>query len=230
MKLRIIPSVMSFFILFLGVDAATAQLRVLGGNSISFGKIYQTGAKVHKIIKLENTGKSEIRIETVHTSCGCTAAIVSDSTVPPGKRTELKVQFDPTGYIGDVTKYVYIISTDTSNRMIAVRLSGYVAYALQPTPSYIVINAAVISKLDSTSITLSNTSDKTFEITKVAGEVRGLSFKLDKNTLKPGEYTDLTIYIMPQTAGDISGFVHVYTTSKLQPELQLRLVASVIGR
>ena len=155
----------------------------------------------------------------------------SDSTVAPGHRTQIRVQFDPTGYIGEVTKYVYIMDSDTANKLITVRLTGNVAYALQPTPSYVMLNGAmIINRMDSTTVTLSNTSNETFRITRVVSDSKGLSFRLGKKKLSPGEFTDLVVYVKAHTAGELSGFIHVYTTSKLQPELQLRLFATVIGR
>lgn len=129
------------FLFYLGLctipSKATAQLKVLEGNQISFGRIYQTGEKIHEVLTLRNVGSENVTITNVHTSCGCTVASVSDSLVAPGKQTSVKVEFNPVGYIGDVTKEIYIMTSDPKNQLISVAMSGYVAYALQPTPSYV---------------------------------------------------------------------------------------------
>lgn len=51
--------------------------------------------KVEKIIQIKNEGKSELIIDNVSASCGCTAAVVSSDKVGPGGTTELRVGYDP---------------------------------------------------------------------------------------------------------------------------------------
>lgn len=51
--------------------------------------------KVEKVLKLTNNGKSEMVIDNVTASCGCTAAVVSVDKVPPGGSTDLRVGYDP---------------------------------------------------------------------------------------------------------------------------------------
>ncbi|MFZ1082245.1 MAG: DUF1573 domain-containing protein [Candidatus Kryptoniota bacterium] len=230
MKNPLIGFFLIYFAMLSWTVGAKAQLKVLEGNEISFGKIYQTGTKVHEVLTLKNTGTENISIKNVHTSCGCTVASVSDSMIAPGKQTTVHVEFNPAGYIGDVTKYIRIFSSDPKNQVVEIKMTGYVAYALQPTPNYIAFSNARVGKLDSTSITLSNTSDETMRITKVELPSEALTYKLDKNTLKPGEFTDLELYLNPKTIGDVNGQVQVFSTSKLQPVLQLKVFAGIIGR
>jgi hypothetical protein len=59
-----------------------------------FGSVPPT-AKVEKVFQLKNDGKSELIIEDVTSSCGCTAAIVNEDKVKPGAAAELRVGYDP---------------------------------------------------------------------------------------------------------------------------------------
>jgi hypothetical protein len=211
------------------IQVANAQLKVLEGNEISFGKIFQTGKNVHEELTLKNVGNESIRITNIHTSCGCTVASISDSLIPPGKQTKVKIEFNPTGYIGAVTKYIFIVSSDPKNQMIEVKMTGYVAYAVQPTPNYVTFYNVKLGKTDSTSITLSNMSDETLEITKIDLPSNELSYRLSRKTLKPGEFADLELYLNAKKMEDINGEMRIYTTSKLQPVLQLKLFAGIIG-
>ncbi len=229
MKHNIIRFFIITFVLFGVMLKANAQLKVVEGNDITFGTIYQTGEKVRKVITLKNVGTENIGIKSISTSCGCTAALISDSSLAPGKETKVKVEFNPTGYIGDVVKYIYIVSTDPNNQLTTVKITGYIAYALQPTPSYIVFNNVKVGKPDSTSVTLSNTSNETIRITKVETGVKEITFKLHKKVLKPGEFTDLDLYLLPKKMLDINGYMQILTTSKLQPVLQIRVFAGMIG-
>ena len=208
---------------------AKAQLAVMEGNQVSFGKIYQTGAMVHKVLTLKNTGSDSIAIKRVSTSCGCTAALVSDSVLAPGQETEVKIQFNPTGNIGEVTKYVYISNSDPKNQLMTVKLTGYVAYALQPTPGYVLFNNARVGKLDSAEVTLSNTTNDVMSITGVSVPTKDITYRLSKKVLKPGEFANLDLYITPTNSRDVDGYIVVRTTSDKQPQLQIRVFAGLIG-
>lgn len=225
-----------FFILFAAllltagwIQTASAQLTVVEGNEISFGKIYQTGKMVHKVITLKNAGADSIIIKKVSTSCGCTAALLSDSVLAPGQQTEVKIRFNPTGYIGEVTKYVYVSNSDPKNRLMTVRITGYVAYALQPTPGYVLFNNVHVGKVDSSEVTLSNTTNETMRITGVDVPTKEITYKISKKVLKPGEFANLSLYINPKNGRDVDGYITVHTTSDKQPQLQIRVFAGLIG-
>ena len=211
------------------IQTASAQLTAIEGNEISFGKIYQTGKMVHKIITLKNGGADSITIKNVSTSCGCTAALVSDSVLAPGQKTKVKIQFNPTGYIGEVTKYVYISNSDPKNQLMTVRITGYVAYALQPTPGYVLFNNAHIGKVDSSEVTLSNTTNEMMSITGVVVPTKEITYRISKKVLKPGEFANLELYINPVNGRDVDGYIVIRTTSDKQPQLQIRVFAGLIG-
>ena len=76
-----------------------------------FGKIKQGDVASHEFV-FANEGDDTLTIEKVSTSCGCTAALVSDRAIPPGKSGKIEVKFDSRGYGGQITKVVYVQSND----------------------------------------------------------------------------------------------------------------------
>jgi hypothetical protein len=76
-----------------------------------FGKVKQGEAAVHEFV-FTNEGNDTLTIEKVSTSCGCTAALVSDRSIPPGKSGKIEVKFDTRGYGGQVAKIIYVQSND----------------------------------------------------------------------------------------------------------------------
>lgn len=227
---RLLPFyLIAAFLVAVGAQSARAQLEVAQGNDISFGTIYQTGAMVHKVITVENVGKDSVKINSVTTSCGCTAAIVATNALAPGEKTDIRIQFNPTGYIGNVTKYIYITNSYRKIPLITVRMTGTVAYALQPTPGYVLFNNARMGKLDSAEVSLSNTTNEEMRITKVDLPSKELTYKLDRSVLKPGEYTNIKLYLDATNSRDIDGYIIIHTTSDKQPQLQIRVFAGLIG-
>ena len=161
----------------IGIKSASAQLRVLEGDSISFGRVYQTGAKVNQVVLVQNAGSDTVRINRVSTSCGCTVALVSRHVLAPGEKAKVRIQFDPAGYIGDVTKYIYISNSFPGNQLVTVKMTGYIAYALQPTPNFILFIGRV-GKKDSVKIKLTNDLHSPMTITRVDVPSKEITYRL----------------------------------------------------
>ncbi|MCI0404694.1 MAG: DUF1573 domain-containing protein [candidate division Zixibacteria bacterium] len=70
------------------------------------------GAKVTHNFLLKNAGNDTLRITNVRKSCGCTAAPLRKTTLPPGDTTQLEVTFSSGSYQGPVSKAVYVESND----------------------------------------------------------------------------------------------------------------------
>jgi hypothetical protein len=97
----------------------------------NFGKIKQ-GAEASYEFVFRNDGDAPLTIKNVETSCGCTAALVSDRKVPPGKSGKIKVVFNSLGYAGEVTKYVFVDSDDPATPRAQLKISAAVDVPPQP--------------------------------------------------------------------------------------------------
>lgn len=84
------------------------------GEVKDFGKIKQ-GEVLNHVFQFTNAGDSTLVINKVHTTCGCTAALVSEHKLEPGKKGEIKVSFNTRGYAGDVAKYIYVETNDPAH-------------------------------------------------------------------------------------------------------------------
>ena len=62
--------------------------------TFDFGEV-KPDQKVEKVLQLKNDGKSDLIIDNVSASCGCTAAVVSDDKVAAGQATDLRIGYDP---------------------------------------------------------------------------------------------------------------------------------------
>jgi len=89
-----------------------------------FGNVQQSQSLVFAFTVL-NTGNEELVISRISTSCGCTAAIVSDRVVPPGGTTKLEVTLETRKYRGVVQRSVSVASNDP-DRVRTVRVRAFV--------------------------------------------------------------------------------------------------------
>ncbi len=98
----------SLFIFSIGL----AQLEETDANTWDFGKIRASGGIVKHAFSLKNDSGDDLNISGTHASCGCTVSEIDRKVILPKETANLEVKFDPKGYSGQVTQYVYV-NTDS---------------------------------------------------------------------------------------------------------------------
>ncbi|MFQ6057630.1 MAG: DUF1573 domain-containing protein [Anaerolineae bacterium] len=96
-----------------------------------FGTIYAEAPPVEETLVVKNIGTKPLVIDKVVASCGCTAALLSDSTIPPGGEGTIKLTHDGAqmkahGQLGPVTHYVDILSNDPAAPQVRFVIQGTV--------------------------------------------------------------------------------------------------------
>lgn len=92
-------------------DGAKIQI---DNSTHDFGEINE-GQVVDWIASFSNTGKSDLVINDIKTSCGCTAAVVSGKIIKPGESGNVKIEFDSNNRQGKVTKTITLYTNESSN-------------------------------------------------------------------------------------------------------------------
>lgn len=82
-----------------------------------FGKIIQ-GEFVRYSYRYTNTGKADLIISKVSTSCGCTVPTYSKQPLAPGKSNMIEVIFDTRGKKGIQNKTVTILANSVPNKTV----------------------------------------------------------------------------------------------------------------
>jgi hypothetical protein len=96
-----------------------------------FGDVKE-GQVLSHVFNFENTGDASLIIKRVRTSCGCTAALVTDKNIGQGEEGELKVTLNTRGYEGNIAKYIYVESNDRSQPVKQLQVSANVQVPPQP--------------------------------------------------------------------------------------------------
>jgi hypothetical protein len=104
-------------------ELANAPVVTYDAESFDFGDI-KPGSKVEHIFNLKNTGKSDLLIRDVKSSCGCTAVSPPKNMVGSGETVPLKVSFDSTGKSGRQNKTITVITNDPKNPTTILRISS----------------------------------------------------------------------------------------------------------
>ena len=74
------------------------------------------GVIMEKDLTVRNTGKADLVVDTVTTTCGCTTASLDSMTIPAGESSTLHITFDSGAHgpelTGQVMRQVILISND----------------------------------------------------------------------------------------------------------------------
>jgi len=75
-----------------------------------FGKFKEKDGKVTHKFEFVNTGGSDLIVQNVSASCGCTASQWTREPIPPGAKGFVAATYNPAGRPGSFRKYVTVIS------------------------------------------------------------------------------------------------------------------------
>jgi hypothetical protein len=79
-----------------------------------FGKILE-GETVSYSFRFTNTGKSDLVIADVSTSCGCTVPSFPKTPIHPGEKENIKISFNSAGKRGFQTKNIVVVANTQPN-------------------------------------------------------------------------------------------------------------------
>lgn len=85
---------------------------------------FAEGSEVRHDFVFRNAGDAPLRILSVKTSCGCTAAAASPKPVKPGKTGKIDVSYDSRGRAGLFHKEVRVTSDDPSSPTVDLQIHG----------------------------------------------------------------------------------------------------------
>ncbi|MBL7825755.1 MAG: DUF1573 domain-containing protein [Saprospiraceae bacterium] len=88
-----------------------------------FGEI-EREQPVSVVFEFKNISDTPIMVETVRTTCGCTAASWTETTVQPGQKGEIRVEYDAY-QSGDFRKKIKVFF-DKQKKPEILKISGFV--------------------------------------------------------------------------------------------------------
>lgn len=194
--------------------------------NFDFGKIY-TGEKVDHIFKFENRGKSVLKVNKVKTSCGCTAAILTNDSVPPGKTGEIKANFRSGNYRGKVTKSVTVFSNDPNSPITKLTISGEIIQEIFADPRNIDFGPVYLGQNQEKTVTVKSQTGASFKIEKTTSSNKFVNSSLTKDN--NGEYALKVTLNEGLKMGRFSGSIQLKTDNKKQPKIKIPFFGEIIG-
>jgi len=197
---------------------------VLAKANINNGTVYN-GTVVKTKVKFSNGGDSKLIINGVRTSCGCTTVREPKKELAPGESDYLEVQFNSSGFRGEVVKYINIESNDPTNQYATIKMTTEVKEELQPTNRFSLLwfGDIPVGKQMKQTYTLQNISASPIAIKKVKKTHSQIMVTYNKRVVAPSDSVVITVSVVPSRMGYTNEEFTLETNSKNQPHVPVRV-------
>ncbi len=207
---------------------AQPKLEVAGGLNQDFGNAYSGWKKVSHVLIVRNRGLNTLELHRVEATCGCTAALTSSRSIPPGDSSKITVNFTIGSYRGKVTKNVRVVSNDPADSTLFINFSLNILDVLQSEPIFFYFDSIKADTPATKLIHLTNaTASPVFIFRTLYKDSSIRALRLGRRKLRPGEKTDLTLTVVPRHEGYFQGELVLKTDFKEAPDVYLSYMGVV---
>lgn len=195
-----------------------------------FGQVSQFTPSEH-VFKFKNTGTATLKIERVHASCGCTAALASKDAVEPGQAGEIKVTFNSQDFSGEVHKSITVTSNDPNQTDVILQLKANVIADLVCTP--LALNFRELGAADAPAellVKAFSPSGKKFKVTAATPSVEFLKAEII-DPPKPQDPCQIRVTVAGNPpAGVFNATVLVQTDIEKAKPITVSVTGNVLSR
>ena len=234
MKRKALPALL---LLLCALPLYAAPVLVVDEPEYDFAQAI-TGTTVTHPFELRNAGDTELRIESVKPSCGCTVAEFSKETLAPGETVAVTARLSLKGRRGRQRATITVKSNDPERPELRLRLRGEAIDPVQVKPSELHFGqvAPGAKKSRSTSITVAG--EERFAIHEVqVGRVDGSDapnapapFTASLKEREEGRGFEVTVtFEAGEVFGRTDAEVRLHTNSSRYPVLSVPVSAVVAG-
>ena len=209
-------------------------------DTFDFGTIKQGQIASHTFV-IVNKGDDTLKIQSVITSCGCTAAELQKKEIFPNETVNLLVKFNSMGKVGEQSKYISVASNDKENPSARLLMRGKVLQEMY-------VEADTLPKIEFTETTFDfgplkegqivdhlfafkNAGKKDLEIKNIQTSCGCTAAVTSTKLLKPGESGSLKVeFDSTNKSGKLSRTITLTTNEPTSPMKTITIFAEVNKR
>ena len=192
----------------------------------NFGQIFK-GQKIEHIFEFENLGEDILNIGKVKTSCGCTAAMLTNNTIPPGKTGEIKAIFSSGSFTGNVTKSISVISNDPDHPSYKLTIYGEIIEDVTIKPKNIDFGSVYIGEKTDKTVTIKSQTMADFKIKNITTSKPFVNASIAEEV--NGEYVIKAALVNNPEIGRFSGGIILETNSQLRKKVTIPFFGEIVG-
>lgn len=199
-----------------------------GTSDYYFGEIDPNETVEHTFV-FKNNCSETVEVAQARASCGCTAAVLSEKSIPPGGEAKIQVKFTPPrGSRGKVSKTVSVYLKDNDKPHTIIRFSAKIKTDFEVHPAYIQLLGFRVGDNATGKVEIKNVSEDVLDVESIslnmttyadtAGDgrtiampLRGAKVEPTSMKLKPGESREVVVSMIPEFQGQVNGAVRMKT-------------------
>jgi hypothetical protein len=194
----------------------------LDKNDIDLG-IFYSGEIRHGSVHISNIGTDTLKIFSVRPQCGCTTVKQPKAYLLPNQSDVIELEFNSSGYNGQVHKLVTISTNDPAALSIEIKLHGEAREDLEQEDRNMWLGEINMDSTVSRTLIYRNKSAKPLTIQNVISSAPALHVRWTKTTLKPEDSISIIIDFKPIKTGFGTEYIWLETDSKHQPRIESRI-------
>jgi hypothetical protein len=201
-----------------------------GEITFDFGTMYQHEQVTHAFV-FRNTGGSQLEIERVRSTCGCTAAMPEKTSLAPGESGRINITFSSGSMRNRITKHIHVDSNDPDQARVTLTITGLIKTEVIVIPQGIYIGRLEVGEVFTTDIDIVAIDVEKFKILGVTTSHPALA--VAKPQLVPGGTRHryrLTVTFGPtREPGKVVAHVLVHTDLPHSKEIAIPVYGTVVG-
>ena len=194
-----------------------------------FGTVEQ-GEKVMHLFRFTNQGGKDLRITSLKTSCGCTAAIVSEKVIPSGGEGTISATFDTSRFIGEKKKTIGVHTNDPNQAVTTLTLQGEVRVEVAAEPPQLYVGRLQRGKQVTRAVEVLSDAGSGITITKVENNHPSIRVQTEPLERDGKQGKKLLVTVAKDAAlGRLNDQITVTTTSTKRPSIIVPVFGSLEG-
>ncbi|MGA1867865.1 MAG: DUF1573 domain-containing protein [bacterium] len=229
-----IAFLLSVFLIY-PINSFAAPHITFSDTSFNFGEIHQN-QEVDHIFTFQNTGDQVLTIDKVQTSCGCTAAVLSEKSIKQGESGEIKIRFNSGLSQGSQKKTIYVRSNDPAEPVVQLVIEAYVKVDFEVSPPRVYFNQIKKGQTATKEVILKNTGEKSILIKSIDTMPSSFTAKISSEkiklpiSLKQNDSLSITITSEVSTnSPQVTGRVRIETNSQTTPHIIFPIIVTPIS-
>lgn len=219
-----------FLIISTGIFAQP-KLYIVGGDTVSWGRVRVDQSPVTNKLILINKGNELLIFKRVNPTCGCTTAPLDKSELRPGDTATIDITFNLPNHNGIAHKAITIVTNDPDKNIRTVQLIADVYFPLVffPTQQF-TFPGLLVGDTILTRVVVTNTTDEDIVLKeiKISPDIAFTNIK-DNDVIKSKQDLSIDVTSIPKTPGVFTGELQFKTTHPDVVRVKIPIVINVQG-
>jgi len=186
--------------------------------------------KIRHTFQFTNTGAVPLKITRVSTDCGCTAALISATDIPPGGSGEIRAVFETKRYKGKQEKTITVYSNDPYEPEIKLVIRGIVKTEVAVDPQGLNFGDVQKGEIFTKTVRLLQLSQNNLMLKKIEANDNYFAVAASRFREENSRGINIDVTLKPDVpVGQFREVITLHTNLKRRPRIDVPIWANILG-